>query len=225
MGNRNKMNTKGGRYSAKGVWEKVLRLLGPCDQCIILDAPAGNGLLSENINKRGGTVIAADISTVRSDKIDCIQMDLNMPFPFKNEIFDKIVCVEGIEHIENPNYLLREFSRTLKNKGILILTTPNTNNIRSRLKFLLTGCLFWFDDYAIKRFGHITPIFLYQLKYFCMQRGLNIIGIYFSRNVIWMKILAPLFWIVSILFKTQYNNYGMLAGENIILKLEKNSFS
>jgi SAM-dependent methyltransferase len=221
MGHRHKINTKEGRCAAKGVWGKVINLLGQCDQCIILDAPAGSGLLSEKIKKKGGTVIAADISTVRSNKIDRIKIDLNMPFPFKNEIFDKIVCVEGIEHIENPNFLLREFSRTLKNKGILILTTPNTNNIRSRLKFLLTGCLFWFDDYAIKRFGHITPISLYQLKHFCRQNGFNIIGIHFNRTVIWMKILAPFLMIIGTLFRVKYNNYEMLYGENIILKIEK----
>ncbi len=66
MGHRHKINTKEGRCAAKGVWEKVINLLGQCDQCIILDAPAGSGLLSEKIKKKGGTVIAADISTVRS---------------------------------------------------------------------------------------------------------------------------------------------------------------
>lgn len=44
--------------------------------------------------------------------------------PFKDETFDCIVCGEIIEHIVNPENLLSECKRVLKN-GTLILTTPH----------------------------------------------------------------------------------------------------
>jgi hypothetical protein len=36
-----------------------------------------------------------------------------------------------------------------------------------------------------------------------------------------MKILAPFLMIIGTLFRAKYNNYEMLYGENIILKIEK----
>jgi SAM-dependent methyltransferase len=44
---------------------------------------------------------------------------------FKSNIFDGIISVEVIEHIEDPERYFCEASRILKGGGILILTTPN----------------------------------------------------------------------------------------------------
>jgi ubiquinone/menaquinone biosynthesis C-methylase UbiE len=34
------------------------------------------------------------------------------------------MCIEVIEHVENPLLVFKEFSRLLKNDGVLILTAP-----------------------------------------------------------------------------------------------------
>ena len=50
--------------------------------------------------------------------------------PFNDNTFDYIVAGEIIEHIENPESLVKEMIRILKPNGILALSTPNeeTNN-------------------------------------------------------------------------------------------------
>lgn len=45
--------------------------------------------------------------------------------PFKDNMFDCVVCSEVIEHLPNDGLFVNEASRILKPNGILILTTPN----------------------------------------------------------------------------------------------------
>jgi ubiquinone/menaquinone biosynthesis C-methylase UbiE len=44
--------------------------------------------------------------------------------PVANQSFDAILCTEVFEHIPDPAAALREFSRILKQDGLLILTAP-----------------------------------------------------------------------------------------------------
>lgn len=53
--------------------------------------------------------------------------DANCDFPFKDNVFDIIICSEVIEHIKSPICLIKEFHRMLKINGILIISTPNKN--------------------------------------------------------------------------------------------------
>ncbi len=138
-----------GRLAAPCVWEKVLELLGNCREKKILDAPAGRGGLSKMIRGKGANVISLDLTPPLEDVPYWIQSDLNQNIPFRSGEFDGIVCVEGIEHVENPQFLVREMFRILKSHGTLVITTPNTLNLRSRIKFLFTGNLFWFGYNAI----------------------------------------------------------------------------
>lgn len=45
--------------------------------------------------------------------------------PFSSNTFDGILSIEVVEHVENPNLMLKEIQRVLKKDGILIITTPN----------------------------------------------------------------------------------------------------
>jgi len=44
--------------------------------------------------------------------------------PYENNIFDIIICTQVLEHAVDPEKLLKECSRVLKNKGIIFLTMP-----------------------------------------------------------------------------------------------------
>ena len=44
---------------------------------------------------------------------------------FRDKMFDAIISFETIEHLEDPILFLENINRLLKNKGILIMSTPN----------------------------------------------------------------------------------------------------
>lgn len=209
------------RLAAQGVWEKVLELIGDGTGHKILDAPAGAGSFADKLRSTGGNVYELDISLSDYSSNNRVVGDLNDFLPYKNEVFDKIVSVEGIEHTENPTAVIGEFSRVIKTGGVLILTTPNILNVRSRIKFLLTGCLFWFGNNAIEKYGHITPLSLYHLEYFCHKNGFKIVGLFFNRKRFWMRLLAPCLKVFGSVFRERFNRKDILAGEILILKLVK----
>jgi SAM-dependent methyltransferase len=223
MGHRNQSASGHGRLAAAGVWENVLGLAGGCNGQKILDCPAGSGKLAEKLRSMGAEVFELDLSTYHFSRCNRLQGDLNRYLPYKNNVFDKIISVEGIEHIENPTALIREFSRILKIGGDLILTTPNILNIRSRIKFLLTGCLFWFGKIAIGKYGHLTPISFYHLEHLCSISGFKTVGIFFNRRPLWMRLLSPIIQISGLIFKEKFNQGNILSGEILILKLVKTS--
>lgn len=70
--------------------------------------------------------------------------------PFRNQSFDALFAGEIIEHLSDTIQALREWSRVLKPKGLLILTTPNNK----RLSNLIDGST-----------RPISPDHLHELSY------------------------------------------------------------
>ena len=62
-------------------------------------------------------IISANISLYRSN--------LNYKIPLKNNFADIVLALATIEHLDNPQNLLREAYRVLKKNGLLIITTPS----------------------------------------------------------------------------------------------------
>ncbi len=107
----------------------------------LLDAPAGTGILSGRLKEAGFDVVAADISPdlFCVDGLLSEKADLNMDLPFSDGIFDFVLCSNGIEHLEDPFHFVRECFRILKERGKLVITTPNLLNLKSRVANLLVG--------------------------------------------------------------------------------------
>ena len=145
----------------------------------VLDLPAGNGWIGEVLTEYGMEVISADIN---EEKPHFAQVDMEKLLPFSDEEFDAIICCEGIEHIFSPFQLFSEFSRTLKRGGILIITTPNIQNLYSRWQFLCTGYLFQFDpfdkipikDNLVGDKGHISHVSYAQLRYYTEHHNMKV---------------------------------------------------
>lgn len=57
--------------------------------------------------------------------------------PFPNSMFDVVISIETIEHLENPRKFVREISRICKSGGCVILSTPNQHSLLSKMTFLL----------------------------------------------------------------------------------------
>ncbi|MCS7337032.1 MAG: class I SAM-dependent methyltransferase [Verrucomicrobiae bacterium] len=101
----------GGREFTKymAVVCRIVHEGGPSQR--VLDIPAGHGLVTDRLRESGLDVISADINRARPDYV---YADLSKPIPFKNEEFDTVVCLEGIEHIVDPIHVIRELCRVTK---------------------------------------------------------------------------------------------------------------
>ncbi len=100
----------------------------------ILDAGCGTGNLEQLLKETGVRIVALDFSPVMltrarekcsgNNLIQFQQADLNQPLPFSDGIFDRIVCVNTLYILNDPNRIMKEFSRVLKIGGMLIVVTP-----------------------------------------------------------------------------------------------------
>ena len=124
-----------------------------------IDLGMGSGALAVRLRNLGYEVTAVDISGERYEAdIPFIPLDLNHPdfSPLENRAFDLVTAVEVIEHLESPIAFLRHIRFLCKAGGTALITTPNMDNVPSRLRFLLTGKLHMMDE---KVPNHISPIF------------------------------------------------------------------
>jgi len=109
----------------------------------ILDIGCADGTFGIQLSKRGAKVYGVDISPLavgiaKKGLEDAFVVNLNnQKLPFLAKTFDLVVASEVIEHLHNPNNLLIEARRVLKDKGALIITTPNFLYWGNRIKFLL----------------------------------------------------------------------------------------
>jgi 2-polyprenyl-3-methyl-5-hydroxy-6-metoxy-1,4-benzoquinol methylase len=179
---------------------ELLKTYGPGN---VLDLPAGPGYLLKDLKQIGFNGIAGEIDDqlhVFSD-LEYRKVDMTARFDFPSESFDYVVSIEGIEHIENHFAFIREVRRVLKPGGKLVLTTPNSSSLESRLNFFLSG----FHQLAEKPipldtkniyFEHINPIPFHQLYFICEKSGLRITDLKTrryrkgSKLIYWL--LAPL---------------------------------
>ncbi len=223
-------------YTPGGVHEKVLNCLANLPKGVALDAPSGQGALSRSLEALGFKVFSGDIEikNILYRNGRCVQLDLNHFLPFKRMTFDYGVCTEGIEHIENPHHLIREFGRLIKRDGYLIMTTPNVMTIKSRLRFLLYSYLDFFKyfgplppeaRYTIKEHEHqhVNPLFYSEMKFILGKYGFKIERVETNRMVKKWKMIFPLMkWFIKYKTKKKFPEdpiYGsdvLLEGEDLI---------
>jgi len=124
----------------------------------ILDVGCGNGnitlLLKEACKAEEAYGIDVSEEGVRSARemgVKAVQIDIDEDdFPFENDFFCAIFAGEIIEHLFNPDHFLEEVRRTLKPKGIFVISTRNLASLYSRVSLL---------------FGYLPPMLHSSLKH------------------------------------------------------------
>lgn len=71
----------------------------------------------------------------------------------KDGVFDTILCTEVLEHIPYPHETIKEFSRLLKSKGVLILTFPSNCLRHMDPFFYSSGYSDHFIKYFLEKYG------------------------------------------------------------------------
>lgn len=101
---------------------------------------------------------------------------------------DALACCEGLEHIENPWLVLREFHRVLAPGGRLVLSLPNTVDLRNRLRVLRRG---YVGHYIPAVPDHINAMGTFVLAHALLRTGFSIRSIRSSR-IYYPRLLAGL---------------------------------
>lgn len=106
----------------------------------ILDVGSGAGHLINGLSAVSRGCVALDIelewlTLLRKKNPDIMGIAANgeKGLPFKANVFDVVIASEVLEHLNHPEKFFEEVTRVLKDDGILIITTPNSNNLTYRI--------------------------------------------------------------------------------------------
>lgn len=110
--------------------DKIMRVLSILDGEFVLDYGCGSGYFSAEFSSLTKNVYAFDImkhithhslSVNRGVKFAYLQNDGGHPTPYQDEFFDKVFLSEVLAMVEDPNVILCEVKRILKENGSCVL--------------------------------------------------------------------------------------------------------
>ncbi len=178
----------------QAIHDTVIGILQDLPRGALLDVPAGEGALAARLIDAGFEVRCCDLypEIFQLDGVDIHRGNLDANLPFTDRSFEYVTCLEGLEHIENPQQAMREFARVLKPGGHLIVSVPNILNIEERLKWLLHGYTSHFKpisraaaerlqaeyDDRVEIAAHVNPIGYSELRYILEKHGFQILSVH-----------------------------------------------
>jgi SAM-dependent methyltransferase len=206
-----------------GTSEVAMCLLGDLSGRNVLDMGCYQGETSREMAAAGAEVWSCDLLTwegVQSlQHFQCV--DLNEALNYSDAQFDAILCTDVIEHLERPQRMLRECARILKLGGTLILSTPNTSNVVSRLSFLLRGEFLLHRRYHFDHWGHIFPVTMSWLQAAAEMEGFVIECVVSEDNSEKLKRKLIRFAMYPIHFAVR-NQFGARCyGQTLIVRLRR----
>ncbi len=190
----------GGGWSAPATSRRAFELIEDLDwkSARVLDVGTGTGMFAralcgycKSIGLEPREHVAAcdmDPSSFDCEEIECDQAAADGRLPYDDGTFDAVLSIEVIEHVEDQFAFLRELVRVTKPGGRVIVTTPNTLNVNSRLRTLTWGFPLLFDPLPLangdprRLGGHIHPISPYFLAFNALRAGLEGIELHSDRT-------------------------------------------
>ncbi len=113
------------------------------NQSVVLDVGCGDGThYGKTFASVATTYYGLEVSSIAAEiaqrnGIQAQIHDLASPFPFRDAIFDNVICIEVLEHLFDPACVLNEIHRVLKPDGYVLLSVPNIVHISNRVRMLL----------------------------------------------------------------------------------------
>lgn len=113
--------------------EKVVRILRRLPRGRLLDVGYQKGSFADDLAREGWACTGLDLTRRDHPQVKTIQCDIEEGFPVESGVFDVVTAGEVIEHMLDEAYFLQECHRVLKEKGLLVLTTPNLSFLLNRI--------------------------------------------------------------------------------------------
>jgi SAM-dependent methyltransferase len=117
---------------------------------LVLDLGAGIGAHARRLERAGVTVIAVDKHLANPRIWAC---DLEEPLRWGGGLFDRVLLLDVLEHIENRRQLLSEIHRVLKPGGLLFVSAPNAGTMW-KLRLACAGLSSYADPDHKTEYGH-----------------------------------------------------------------------
>jgi 2-polyprenyl-3-methyl-5-hydroxy-6-metoxy-1,4-benzoquinol methylase len=164
--------------TAPGLHESAFALLSQLrpPPARVIDLGAGEGAFTLRLKEAGYECRAAELVPGRFQVagVPCQALDLNADFAAAaGRTFDIVVAQEIIEHLENPRHFLRECRKLVAPGGLILLTTPNIEDVYSRVRFMLSGRFSFFSEADYHSSGHLVPLASWQLRQIFAEVGLT----------------------------------------------------
>lgn len=163
------------------------------------------------------SIIHLDVNI--GDNVNVVGDGQNLPF--KNNLFDSIICQAVLEHVENPNQMISEIKRVLKPQGFLYIEVPFLQGFHADpndfQRYTLEGLKVLMKDFEIVKYGVSVGPFCTLV--WILRDG---ISSFFKNKFFFYTIRFIISWILSPLryFDFLVKNRPMfqrLASENYIL--------
>lgn len=103
--------------------QRTIKAAGKCKSIIGIDKDKQALLLAENEAKR---------RNIRNVFFN--ECNIEKKLPFKNNIFDKVMFLDVLEHLNKRKQVLKEIYRVLKTHGKLFLSVPNSGSSWKRIQ-------------------------------------------------------------------------------------------
>lgn len=108
----------------------------------VLDVGCSSGTLARPLCEKGCTVVGIErdpVAAARAREVceDVLVADVeSATLPYGDRSFDVILCADVLEHLHDPEAVLRRLRPLLRQDGLLLATTPNVANWAMRLSLL-----------------------------------------------------------------------------------------
>jgi 2-polyprenyl-3-methyl-5-hydroxy-6-metoxy-1,4-benzoquinol methylase len=125
----------------------------------ILDLGCSGGLLSERVRGFGHHIVGVDVVEIpgvrdRVDEFLLANLDQGLPeAAVAGAPYDVVLCADILEHVRDPESVMREFRSLLAPGGVLIASVPNFGHFYARLRTVLG--LFDYDQRGVLDNGHV----------------------------------------------------------------------
>ena len=202
------------------------RYLPPRETDRVIDVGCGSGVISSFLATSGASVIGIDANESAIEFAQRHFLSQNLKFRrglveeafSEDEIFDKIYCLELIEHLqyEQGLGLLKTFRRFLVPDGSVLLTTPNYRSPWPVIEWLMDALKL---APRMADHQHVAKYHPKTLRRLCEQAGFDaqvVVTTCFAAP--W---LAPLSWQVALMVNRLETGRRILPGCIVVCVLRK----
>jgi len=164
----------------------------------LYDIGAGLAPMKEKAEALGLRWSGFDLTPQRAD---IAVWNLDHPFPNENSMCDAIIMLDVVEHLKNLGSAMHNIRKVLRNKGILIISTPNPRWSKSRLFALKTGNLACFTEKDLDLNHHIFPVWPHVMCKILHDEGFVMTNYYLLEGptAYWPKVSFSFSYILKIL--------------------------